>query len=142
MTLQTLLYHISDVAISQTLINFTAAGTDIYSLNGMTVKDWPVLFISPTGSHTVKDNTTEFSLTFYYLDRLLTDSSNDLDILSVSIEQLKSILRLVAKIDGVVTVDSEYQITNFTETESFNDRVAGSYATVVVEVLNDTICPE
>ena len=140
MTLQNLLYKISEIAIAQDIIHFAAAGTDIYALNALTIKDWPVLFTSPTGSHNVKENTTEFSLTFYYLDRLLEGNSNELDILSVSIEQLKSLLKIIAQIDGVVNIDVEYQITNFTETEAFNDRVCGAYTTVMVEVVNDTIC--
>lgn len=68
--------------------------------------------------------------------------SNEIGILSVSMEQLKALLKKVEKIEGVVGVDIEYQITNFTETEAFNDRVAGSYCTVMVETLNDVICAD
>ena len=142
MTLEKLLYEISEMAIHQEIINYSAAGSDIYGLNGRTIKDWPVLFVSPTGSHTVKEGTTIYSLTLYYLERLLDDSENEVGILSTAIEELKNIVRNVKLIDGVVDIEEIYQITNFIETEAFNDRVAGAYCTVQIEVLNNTICPE
>lgn len=140
MTLQTLCTAIADLAKAQEIINSSAAGTDIYSINGQTVRDYPMLYISPTGYHQVKENTTRFQLTLYYLERLLNDSSNEMDILSVSIEQLKNLIRGIKKIEGVVSVDDEYQIVNWTDTENFNDRLAGAYATIVVEVVNEYIC--
>ena len=140
MTLQTLCTAIADMAKAQEIINSSSAGTDIYEVNTQTIKDYPMLYISPTGYHQVKDNTTKFQLTLYYLDRLLNDSSNEMDILSVSIEQLKNLVRGIKGIEGVVAVDNEYQIVNWTDTENFNDRLAGAYATIVVEVVNDYIC--
>ncbi len=82
MTLENILYAITELGIKQKVINFAAAGADIYAaLNGITIKDYPILFVSPTGSHTVGENTTQWSITLYYLDRLLDDSSNDVGII-------------------------------------------------------------
>lgn len=142
MDLEKLLYAICDVAIQQKCANFAAAGADIYALNAMTIKDWPVFFISPTGTHTALRDTTEFTLTIYYMERLLDSNVNDVTILSVAIEQLKNLVRHISELKEVVGVDEQYELYNFVETEAMNDRVAGAYATIRVEVINDTICPE
>ena len=142
MTLQSLLYAITETAIKQKLIQYAAAGSDIYKLNSLTVVDWPVLFASPTGSHTVGDNTTEYEITLYYLDRLLQDGSNDIEIESVAIEGLKNLIKWIAQIQGVVEVQQEYDIRNFTETEAFSDACAGAWATIRIKTLNAIICPE
>ena len=142
MTLQSLLYAITEVGIKQKVINYAAAGADIYALNSNTIKDWPVLFASPTGDHTISDNTTVYTITLYYLDRLLDDNSNDISVMSVGIEQLKNMIKWVAQINGVVEVENEYVIRNFTETESFADKCAGAWVTIRIKTLNSIICPE
>lgn len=142
MTLAELLYAINDLAIKQKIINFAAAGADMYVLNSETIKDYPVLFTSPTGTHIVKENSTRFAVTIYYFDRLLTDSQNDIDVMSTSVEELKNLIRGISNIPGVVGIDEEWALENFVETEAFNDRIAGSYATLVIEVVNNTICYE
>lgn len=142
MTLQNLLTKISQLAINQELVNCAQAGTDIYNLNVGTIEAYPVLFSSPTGSHRVGENTTVYTITVYYIDRLLSDSSNDLDIISIGIEQLKNLIRGIEEIEGVVNVEREYNIVSFTETERLSDKCAGDYATIEVEVLNDFICFE
>lgn len=142
MTLKYLLNEISRTAIRQKCINYAAAGSDIYQLNVLRVDSYPVLFISPTGNHTVNENTTTYEVTIYYLDRLTEGNFNDVDIQSVAIEQLKNMVRWIAVFDGVVSVSNEYQITNFIETEAFNDRVAGAYCTIEIEVLNAFTCPD
>lgn len=142
MTLKYLLNIISRRAINQKCINYASAGSDIYQLNVVRIEDYPVLFTSPTGNHMVSENTTIYELTLYYLDRLTEDNLNDIDIQSVAIEQLKNIVLTIGQIDGVVRVSEAYSITNFIETEAFNDRLAGGYCTIQVEVLNNFVCPD
>lgn len=142
MTLKYLLNAISTKSINQKCINYAAAGSDIYQLNVLRVDAYPVLFTSPTGNHSVNENTTIYELTLYYLDRLTEDNVNDIDIQSAAIEQLKNIVRHIATIDGVIRVSEEYSITNFIETEAFNDRLCGAYTTIQVEVLNNFVCPD
>lgn len=140
MTLQTLTTAIAEMAKAQEIINSSSAGTDIYEVNTQTIKDYPMLYITPVGQQMVEENTTKYNLAIYYLDRLLDDSSNEMDILSVAIEQLKNIVLLIQKIAGVVSVEKEYDITVFTATEEFNDRLAGAYCTIVITCVNETIC--
>lgn len=140
MDLRTLLNEITKTAINQKVINYAAAGTDIYQLNARKIDAYPVLFVSPTGNHLVEKNTTTFEITLYYFDRLLEDNSNDIDIYSTSVEQLKNLIIWIADIEGIVEIQDGYNITNFSEVETFNDRIAGSYTTIQIEVINDTIC--
>ena len=141
MTLQNLITMIAKFGIQHRIINYSCAGSDIYELNSGTIDAYPVLFTSPTGTHTVKKDTTDWEITFYYLDRLLNDSSNEADILSASIEALKNIIWGIATLDGIVSVDEEIDIRNFVETEAFSDRLAGSYATVRITTINNFTCP-
>lgn len=140
MTLERLLIEIGGIGIDDRLINFSAAGSSIYQLNDMTVKDYPILYISPTGTHTITENITSYALTLFYIDRLLEDSSNDVDIHSTAIEVLKNIIRKIDRLDDVVYVSDEYSIQLFTETEKMKDRVNGAYATITVDILNTEIC--
>lgn len=140
MTLKTLIDNIAKLAIEQKCINFSMAGTSIYQLNPQKVNAYPVLFQSPTGEHLVSDNYTTYEISLYYLDRLTDDSANDIDIYSASIEQLKNIIRGIADMEGVLKVADDYRITNFSDTESFDDRLAGAYCTIQITVPNNTTC--
>ena len=78
-----------------------------------------------------------FDITFYYIDRLLEDYSNDIDIFSSAIENLQNLLNGVKTIAGVVDVEDTYTIRNFANTEKMNDRLAGAYAQVRITVAKD-----
>lgn len=142
MTLKTLIEKIAKLAIEQKCINFSMAGTSIYQLNPQKVDAYPVLFQSPTGDHLVNDNTTTYQISLYYLDRLTSDAINDIAIYSAAIENIKNLVRGIAEIEGVVKVYDDYRITNFNDTESFDDALAGAFTTIDVVTLNNEICYE
>lgn len=140
MTLKKLLNIIGEMAISQKCCHYSACGTSIAQLNPIPIDSYPVLFTSPTGNHRVQENTTTYEITLYWIDRLLEDNTNDIDIFSNSIEQLKNIIIGIRDLVEVVDVDFNYIIRNFTNTEAMDDRVAGAYATIQITVINDTLC--
>lgn len=142
MTLETLLYNIGELALKNNLVNAYFAGGSLYELNAETINEYPIIFLTPAGDHTVKENTTRFSLTIYYADRLWNDDRNETDICSAAIETLKNLMRQISYLDWVAYVQEEPSIRLFTETERMNDRVAGAYMQVWVEVLNASTCPE
>lgn len=142
MTLKQLIDEIARLAIEQKCINYSAAGTSIYQLNPRQVDSYPVLFQAPTGEHLVTDNYTTYEISLYYLDRLTQDSINDIVIYSAAIEQLKNIVRGVSNIEGVLKVEDGYHITNFADTESFDDALAGAFTTINVVTKNNEICYE
>lgn len=142
MTLETLLYNIGELALKNNLVNAYFAGGSLYELNAEKINEYPIIFLTPAGDHTVKENTTRFSLTIYYADRLWDDDRNETDICSAAIETLKNLMRQISYLDWVAYVQEEPAIRLFTETERMNDRVAGAYMQVWVEVLNASTCPE
>ena len=142
MTLEYLLYNIGKAAIRNKIINYAAAGGSIYELNAETIQDYPILFASPTGQHEVRVNTTDYEISLYYLDRLLRDNSNDIQIYSTAVENLKLTLKAIEEIEGVIEISDTYTISNFTETEGMNDRVAGAFATVTITILNTSDCDD
>lgn len=140
MTLETLLHRISEFGISNRIVNWSGAGASIYELANSTIKDYPVLFTSPTGTHTSTENTTTYNITMYFIDRLVSDNSNDIEIFSTAIEALKNIIKGISLMDGIVDVDDTLSFTNFTETERFPDRCAGAFCTFKITVLNASTC--
>ena len=111
MTLQELCKEIGQLAKSQELVNFSAAGASLGELNPIDLSWYPFTFIIPSGTHTVKTDTTQFDLTIYYADRLLEDDSNEIDLMSSAIENLKNIINGVRGIDGVIAVEDTYRTT-------------------------------
>lgn len=142
MTLYALLERIAQYGKKRKLINYSCAGSSIYEINPHSIKEYPILFSSPTGNHRVTVDTTTFSITLTYMERLEKDSINDIQIYSVAVENLKDIIRGIAEIYGVIAVSDEYRIYNFIETERMEDRVAGAYAQIEITVSNEDICPE
>lgn len=140
MTLNGLLTSLGQIAIHDRLVNWAGAGTSIYQVNDLTQRDYPCFFASPTGTHRVENAYTTYQLSLFYFDRLLEDSSNDIDIQSTAIEVLKNIIKKAAFVDGIVAVDDEYTITLFVETERFKDRCSGAYATIEITIVNDSEC--
>ena len=142
MTLETLIYNIGELALKNNLVNAYFAGGSLYELNAEIINEYPIIFLTPAGDHTVKENTTRFSLAIYYADRLWDDDRNETDICSAAIETLKNLMRQISYLDWVAYVQEEPSIRLFTETERMNDRIAGAYMQVWVEILNASTCPE
>ena len=139
MNLLELCKNLGEMAKAQELVNYSAAGSSLGEINPLQLDWYPLFFIIPSGTHTVYDDTTRYDLTLYYVDRLLEDNSNTIDIFSSAIENLKNILIGARSIPGVVDVEDTYTIRNFMP-EKMNDRVAGAYAQVRITCQNETVC--
>lgn len=141
MTLEALQYLVTDLALKHNLVNCAMSGPSIYAINPEDIKEYPLIFVSPTGTHTIKENTTRYSLTFFYMDRLFEDSSNEETINSAGIETLRNLKLQLSKIEVVTDMQEDADIRLFTETERMADRVAGAYMTIWIETLNPSTCP-
>ena len=140
MSLELLLNIIADLAIKRNLVDYAAFGPSIYELQAGTIKDFPFVFISPTNNVRTRKNFTEFTLTVFYVDRLLADNTNETHIFSIANDTIVNLLRQLRSLEGIVDV-SEPIVRLFTETEKLNDRCAGGYTEVTITVLNDMECP-
>ena len=141
-TLERLLYSLSNLAINEKLVNYAAAGASFNILNGLTVKDYPVIFIQPQGQHKFEENFTTYSLNIFYVDRLSSDDANDIAIYSTAIEVLKNYLRKVEMQSYVVGIETVYYGENFVDTHGKSDRCAGCVMKVKIKILNEGICYE
>ena len=140
MSLELLLNIICDLAIKRNLVNYAAAGPSIYGLNADTIKDYPFIFASPTSNVVTRKNFTDYTLTLFYVDRLLADLTNETHIFSIANDTLVNLLRQLKQLDGIVDI-SEPTVRLFTDTERMSDRCAGGYTEITITVLNDAECP-
>lgn len=141
MTLNSLLNSIAIIGLNDKLVNWAGGGPSVYqAANALTVKDYPFLFCSPTGTHRVEENWTTYNVTIFYVSRLLEDNSNEMDIQSTAVEVIKNIVKKIQNTDGVISVSDEYTINVFVEYEKFADRTTGAFATLEISIANDTTC--
>ncbi len=142
MTLLELTDAIEDLALSSPLIHYADSGADVYDLNNRTVVDYPAVYIMPDGVHTITQNTTQYHLTIFYIDRLVADKTNAEQIFSTGIQVLSNLVRGIREIDGVLSTGDTVSIQNFinTEQEKLCDVCAGAYAIANVTVANDSTC--
>lgn len=120
-----LLNNITEVAKKHPNINSTFIG-DVYELNHRNDVDY-CAFVITNGTHRVNsDETIDYSLNLFYVDRLTADEGNRTMIHSAGIDFMNSLLRAVEKL-GVTVVEHTENVFN----ERFNDVCAGVYATVV-----------
>lgn len=141
MTLKYLTNEIQRIAVNEQLINYSQAGSSLSEINPNEVIYYPVLFIAPTGTHRVNENTTEYSLTLYYMDRLLQDDTNAIDIYSVAVEELRNLILKIRDIEGVIDVSEQYDVRNYNMTNKLNDRTAGAYTEIRILTDNIWSCP-
>lgn len=140
MTLELLIHTLCELGIKENLVNWTSAGPSVYALNPEDIKQYPLFFLSPTEKINVKKNTTEYGLTIYYIDRLLEDNSNEIQIYSLAADSISNFIRQIRELEFVVEA-TDPSITLFTQSEKMQDRVAGGYTTVTITVLNNSNCP-
>lgn len=141
MTLLNLCRELGELAISRKLVLFSGAGASLGELNPLEIDSYPVFYVIPAGTHTVSENTTKYSLVLYYIDRLLENNSNTIDIFSSAVENLRNIIIGAKDIPGVLDTEENYSVKLFMP-EKLNDRLCGAYAEVKIVVDNDTVCLE
>lgn len=139
MTLEYLLNELCELGIRHNLVNYTAAGGSIYSLNSETIDSYPFFFFSPTEDIRVEKNFTTYGITVFYVDRLIGDNMNDTQVYSNGTLAIQNLMRQVKAMDGIVGVE-DYSIRVFSETEKMADKVNGAYARVNITTLNSYNC--
>lgn len=132
MTLYQITNNLLNIARSQHNISYVGEG-DIYSLNSLPNLNYGVFFVTQT-NHSQREDTISYTFTLYYVDRLLPDNSNKLQIQSNGIVTLGNIINTLAnKYD--VEVDYAIQYTTFIQ--RFVDMCSGVFATVTINVNNN-----
>ena len=128
MTLYEVITDILNIAKQQPNINHTGEG-DIYSLNSLPNIDYSVFWVTQT-NHTQGENTVTYNLVLYYIDRLLPDASNRLQIQSQGMLVLNNIINIYNQMNPDIQI--EYDINYTTFTHRFTDDCAGVFANVTI----------
>ena len=128
MTLYEVITDILNIAKQQPNINHTGEG-DIYSLNSLPNIDYSVFWVTQT-NHTQGENTVTYNLVLYYIDRLLPDASNRLQIQSQGMLALNNIINIYNQMNPDIQI--EYDINYTTFTHRFTDDCAGVFANVTI----------
>ena len=135
MTLIEVIQTVEWVAAKQPTIH-SIVRNDVFRLNALPDARYSV-FAWLQGEHRTElaSDLLSFSFTFFYVDRLTFDKSNEVEIQSVGIETLENILR-VLETYGIVAGDHTFRTFN----QRFSDECAGVYCTLSLEVPKDTLC--
>ena len=112
---------------------------DIFRLNSLPDAKYGV-FGWTQGQHTANADSSFYTyrFTFFYIDRLTENKSNELEIQSVGISVLDNILRLLDENNAVPVGD--WQFTTFNQ--RFLDETAGVYVTVGIQVPVSGLCAD
>ena len=135
MRLLELIETIEDIASNQPNVN-QIIRDDIYSLNTLQDIQYSV-FCSTQQQHQEDGDFITYNFTLFYVDRLLSDKSNQTEIQSTGISILSNILHRLGNYD--IEVGSHlYQVFH----QRFNDECAGVYVNVGLTVPIEYTCGE
>ena len=136
MTLLETIGIIERVASSQPSVN-SIVRNDIFRLNSLPNAKYGV-FGWTQGAHRMDVDTPfcSFVFTFFYIDRLVADKSNELEIQSVGIQTLTNILRTLE--DRGIYADASYTFQTFNQ--RFADECAGVFCNISLAVAVDGYC--
>ena len=138
MTLKEAIKVIEVVASQQPSINMIVEN-DVFRLNAKADARYGVFaWLQGQHSTSIDSNTLSLQFTFFYVDRLTEDKSNQLEIQSVGIQTLDNILR---KLDDLgMWVSNNYTFQTFNQ--RFLDECAGVFTNVTIDIPISSVCPE
>lgn len=126
---------IEEIAKNQPNVN-QILRDDIYDLNTLQDIKYSV-FCSTQQQHQEEGDFMTYNFVFFYVDRLMSDRSNQTEIQSTGIAVLSNILHRLEDYDVEVKSHS-YQVFH----QRFNDECAGVYVTVGLTIPTDYTCGE
>lgn len=136
MTLSQLINLFEGIAKEQPSINMIVQ-QDVFKMNSAPSLKYGV-FAWTQGQHSGSINGMQtYSFSLFYVDRLLEDLSNQIEIQSVGCETISNILRMLDENDVEV---SNYTIQTFNQ--RFTDECAGVFCNVNLSVLPNSLCYE
>ena len=137
MTLLQLISRLEQVAKQQPSVNMIVR-SDVFRLNSAPSLKYGV-FAWVQGQHTATvDGSVQYNFSLIYVDRLLNDESNQVEIHSVGCETIQNILRTMVETDEIEV--GSYTIQAFNQ--RFTDSCAGVFANVTFTVYPTAICAE
>lgn len=138
MTLLELIHTIEIVASHQPSVKMIVEN-DVFRLNNKADARYGVFaFVQGQHSSSVNSSVISYSFTFFYVDRLKNDRSNQIEIQSVGIQTLDNMIRTLDEM-GIYSEQSySFQVFN----QRFIDECAGVFCNVYLSVPLGSICPD
>lgn len=138
MTLIEVIKAIEYVAVRQPSINLVVRN-DVFRINEKPDARYAI-FAWTQGQHntSVDSDYINYTFTFFYVDRLKSDHSNEMEIQSVGIQTLNNIIRALEEYN--VFSDVLYTFTTFNQ--RFVDECAGVFVNVTLSAPTDGACPD
>lgn len=114
----------------------TIVRNDVFRLNAIPDVNYGV-FAWLQNEHSTEENSNilTYNFTFFYVDRLTEDRSNELEVQSQGIETLENILRSLPDL-GLYPAGYSFRTFN----QRFSDECAGVFCTVSLDAAKDTLC--
>ena len=138
MTLQELIQTIEVIASHQPSVNMVVEN-DVFRLNNKADARYGVFaFVQGQHNASVDSNVISYSFTFFYVDRLKNDRSNQIEIQSVGIQTLDNIIRRLDDLGVYSETGYSFQVFN----QRFLDECAGVFCNVNLSVPVGSLCPE
>lgn len=138
MTLQQIIKAFEVVASQQPSVNMIVQN-DIFRLNAKSDARYGI-FGWTQGQHSASLDSSLFnySFTFFYVDRLKDDLSNQIEVQSVGMQTLDNILRRLD--EKGLYVSSTYNFQTFNQ--RFFDECAGVFCNITLQVPVSSVCSE
>ena len=138
MTLSELIKTIEAVASHQPSIKMVVEN-DVFRLNSKVDARYGVFaFVQQQHTTSLESNFITYAFTFFYVDRLKNDRSNQIEIQSVGIQTLDNMIRTLDEM-GIYSEQSySFQVFN----QRFIDECAGVFCNVYLSVPLGSICPD
>lgn len=127
---------INDVSISHPNVKEFNEG-DIYENLNSGEHKYPAINLTTQSIQTVDEDMMQMNCTLFYVDRLLQDASNKIDIQAIGVEVLK---QLQYKIESNIGISGSTQFTYTMFTEQFADLCAGVYVQMQIVYPADLDC--
>lgn len=138
MTLVELIKTIEVVASHQPAIKMVVEN-DVFRLNNKANAKYGVFaFVQGQHSTSIDSSVITYTFTFFYVDRLKHNRSNQIEIQSVGIQTLDNIIRQLDDLGIYSEMEYTFQVFN----QRFLDECAGVFCNVNLSVPVGSICPE
>lgn len=110
---------------------------DVFRINESVTQKYGI-FAWLEGTHRLNADTSDYSFTLFWVDRLTADNGNEMQLRSEGVETLRNIIRRMEERYNVVASIP----TLHTFTQRFVDLCAGAYAEVTFTAPNTSICED
>ena len=138
MTLLELIRTIEVIASKQPSVKMIVEN-DIFRLNNKADALYGVFaFVQGQHSTSIDSNVINYTFTFFYVDRLKNDRTNQIEVQSVGVQTLDNIIRALDEAGVYSELNYTFQVFN----QRFLDECAGVFCNVTLSVPIASLCAE